>query len=426
MKEQGITLQRILEKVAQYYNISEKQVMAKQYAPFQYMFVPNVLVYLCRHLTSISFDAIAEFMEEDDCSRIVKMYRRFIELLGEISSITEYDTKEITRMILSFDDSDTSATEELANDITLSFVDSNTIRKYPKDSNYKYSLIETMYLLMFSNQKKSLKKKLSMCRVISGKKDYVFGTNSIYSWEKEFAGYGVKQALTDWIDMEEELLTRFYEDDDNAEYSFFVMYKKLDSDTMKDSLLFYDYKSCSNYLTEFINEMQNSDNIVDIYVTKTYKENDGKYKFPPINVVFDANFNTNKVFISIVKDDYHEENGVNLYWEDCDFDDTYNKFMRKYHKLRKLMNEAFIELPLPFKKGNVLYDKKTNLMFKLCGIGDWLFFSEEQKNRMGEYYKNGQYHDIVIGQCVDADGILTEEACIMFSYLGLEWAMSYE
>ena len=155
----------------------------------------------------------------------------------------------------------------------------------------------------------------------------------------------------------------------------------------------------------------NFDNIEKIYITKTYHEKDGKYRFAPIDAVFDKYFNLLKIYICAYKKDYDTEDGV-INLDGCEFDRKYYDFRKRFKNIIELCHTLYVEIPIPFKKGDAVYDKFTNMKFKIEDIG----------KRCLSIYKDDRVPAYgVMGKCYDENDILTDMNCIVYGYLGLEW-----
>lgn len=100
------------------------------------------------------------------------------------------------------------------------------------------------------------------------------------------------------------------------------------------------------------------------FITKTYHEKNGKYRFAPIDAVFDKSFNLLKINICAYKKDYDAEDGV-INLDGCEFDRKYYDFRKRFKNIIELCHTLYVEIPIPFKKGDAVYDKFTNMKFKI-------------------------------------------------------------
>lgn len=412
-----ITIERVADKVAAYFDITKEQILSRKQMKQSDAYIKAMFVYLCRQLTTATYNAIGEFMNGRDHTTIVMYHRLYFDLGISLPYIQEYDINEIRKMILSEDDAYMNSILSFDDSLILTYLDSDSIRTYLMERKYSFSLIEKMYLILES-EKICYQEKVFACRrLIRGSEDYEFGTITNYDWEEKFSDFTVKTALIDWIKMKTDLC-RFFDDEDDedkkqddVEYSFFVRYHDVDRMIINDSVHFDKLNSCKRYIENSDAYKSGFDNIEKIYITKTYHEKNGKYRFAPINAVFDKKFNLLSVDICEYKKDYDSEDGV-TYLGDCEFDRKYSDFKKRFKNIIELCDMLYVEIPIPFKKGDTAYDKFTNMKFKIEDIG-----------KLGSFiYKDDMVPAYgAIGKCCDENDILKDKDCIVYGYLGLEW-----
>lgn len=131
----------------------------------------------------------------------------------------------------------------------------------------------------------------------------------------------------------------------------------------------------------------------------------------PINAVFDKNFNQLSVDICEYKNDCDSEDGV-TYLGGCEFDRKYYDFKRRFKNIIELCHMIYAEIPIPFEKGDTVYDKFSCMKFKIEDIGKLGSFVHEDDMPLAYG---------VMGKCYDENDILTDRNCIVYGYLGLEW-----
>lgn len=412
-----ITIERVADKVAAYFDITKEQILSRKQMKQSDAYIKAMFVYLCRQLTTATYDTIGEFMNGRDHTTIVRYHRLYCDLGMSLPYIQEYDTNEIREMILSEDDAYMNSILSFDDSLILTYLDSDSIRTYLMERKYSFSLIEKMYMILKSKKICHQEKVFACRRLIRGSEDYEFGTITNYDWEEKFSDFTVKTALIDWIKMQTDLC-RFFDDEDDedkkqddVEYSFFVTYHNDDQMIINDSLQFDNLNSCKRYIRNSDAYKSNFDDIEKIYITKTYHEKNGKYRFAPIDAVFDKYFNLLKIYICAYKKDYDTEDGV-IYLDDCEFDRKYYDFRKRFKNIIELCHTLYVEIPIPFKKGDAVYDKFTNMKFKIEDIGKRCL-SIYKDNRVPAYG--------VMGKCYDENDILTDRNCIVYGYLGLEW-----
>lgn len=409
-----ITIERVADKVAAYFDITKEQILSRKQMKQSDAYIKAMFVYLCRQLTTATYNAIGEFMNGRDHTTIVMYHRLYFDLGMSLPYIQEHDTNEIRKMILSEEDAYMNSILSFDDSLILTYLDSDSIRTYLMERKYSFSLIEKMYLILES-EKICYQEKVFACRrLIRGSEDYEFGTITNYDWEEKFSASNVKTALIDWIKMKTDLC-RFFDDEDkkqdDVEYSFFVTYHEVDRMIINDSVHFDNLNSCKRYIRNSDAYKRSFDNIEKIYITKTYHEKNGKYRFAPIDAVFDKYFNLLNIDICEYKKDYDSEDGV-TYLGDCEFDRKYYDFKIRFKNIIELCDMLYVEIPIPFKKGDTVYDKFTNMKFKIEDIGKLGSFI--YKDDMPPAYG-------AIGKCYDENDILTDKNCIVYGYLGLEW-----
>lgn len=415
--DKKITIERVADKVAAYFDITKEQMLSREQMKQSDGYIKAMFVYLCRQLTTATYDAIGEYMNGRDHTTIVMYHRLYCDLGMSLPYIQEHDTNKIREMILSEDDEYMNSILSFDDSLILAYLDSDSIRAHLMEIKYSFSLIEKMYLILKSEKICHQEKVFACRRLIRGSKDYEFGTITDYEWEEKFSDFTVKTALIDWIKMQTDLC-RFFSDEDeedkkknDVEYSFFVTYHNVDQMIVNDSLQFDNLNSCKRYIRNSDAYKSNFDNIEKIYITKTYHEKDGKYRFAPIDAVFDKYFNLLKIYICAYKKDYDTEDGV-INMDGCAFDRKYYDFRKRFKNIIELCHTLYVEIPIPFKKGDAVYDKFTNMKFKIEDIG----------KRCLSIYKDDRVPAYgVMGKCYDENDILTDMNCIVYGYLGLEW-----
>ena len=249
-----ITIERVADKVAAYFDITKEQILSRKQMKQSDAYIKAMFVYLCRQLTTATYNAIGEFMNGRDHTTIVRYHRIYFDLGISLPYIQEYDTNEIREMILSEDDAYMNSILSFDDSLILTYLDSDSIRTYLMERKYSFSLIEKMYLILES-EKICYQEKVFACRrLIRGSEDYEFGTITNYDWEEKFSDFTVKTALIDWIKMKTDLC-RFFDDGDNedknqndVEYSFFVTYYDIEQMVIDDSMLFDNLRSCKRYI----------------------------------------------------------------------------------------------------------------------------------------------------------------------------------
>ena len=415
-----ITIERVADKVAAYFDITKEQILSRKQMKQSTAYIKAMFVYLCRQLTTATYNAIGEFMNGRDHTTIVMYHRLYFDLGISLPYIQEYDINEIRKMILSEDDAYMNSILSFDDSLILTYFDSDSIRTYLMERKYSFSLIEKMYLILESEKICHQEKVFACRRLIRGSEDYEFGTITNYDWEEKFSDFTVKTALIDLIKMKTDLC-RFFDDEDDedkkqddVEYSFFVTYYDVDRMKINDSMHFDKLNSCKRYIRNSDAYKSGFDNIAKIYITKTYHEKNGKYRFAPIDAVFDKYFNLLNIDICEYKKDYDSEDGV-TYLGDCEFDRKYSDFKIRFKNIIELCDMLYVEIPIPFKKGDTVYDKFTNMKFKIENIG-----------KLGSFiYKDDMVPAYgAIGKCYDENDILTEKNCIVYGYLGLEWGVA--
>lgn len=411
-----ITIERVADKVAAYFDITKEQILSRKQMKQSDPYIKAMFVYLCRQLTAATYNAIGEFMNGRDHTTIVMYHRLYCDLGMSLPYVQEHDTNEIRKMILSEEDTYMNSILSFDDSLILTYFDSDSIRTYLMERKYSFSLIEKMYLILESEKICHQEKVFACRRLIRGLEDYEFGTITNYDWEEKFSNFTVKTALIDWIKMKTDLC-RFFDDEDeedkkqdDVDYSFFVTYYDVDCMIINNSVHFDNLNSCKRYIRKSDAYKSNFDDIEKIYITKTYHEKNEKYRFAPINAVFDKNFNLLSVDICEYKKDYDTEDGV-TYLGDCEFDRKYYDFRRRFKNIIELCDMLYVEIPIPFKKGDTVYDKFTNMKFKIEDIG-----------KLGSFiYKDDMVPAYgVMGKCCDENDILTDKNCIVYGYLGLE------
>lgn len=412
-----ITIERVADKVAVYFDITKEQILSRKQMKQSDAYIKAMFVYLCRQLTTATYDAIGEFMNGRDHTTIVMYHRLYCDLGISLPYIQEHDTSELKKMILSEDDAYMNSILSFDNSLILTYLDSDSIRTYLMERKYSFSLHEKMYLILESEKICHQEKVFACRRLIRGTKDYEFGTITNYDWEEKFSDFTVKTALIDWIKMKTDLC-RFFDDEDeedkkrnDVEYSFFVTYYDVDQMAINDSVHFDNMNSCKRYIRNSDAYKSNFDNIEKIYITKTYHEKNGKYRFTPIDAVFDKYFNLLRIKTTEYKVDYDTEDGV-TYLGDCEFDRKYYDFRRRFKNIIELCHMLYVEIPIPFERGDTVYDKFYCMKFKIEDIG-----------KIGSFvYKDDMVPAYgVTGKHYDKNDMLTDKNCIVYGYLGLEW-----
>ena len=411
------TIERVADKVAAYFDISKEQILSWNRMKQSDAYIKAMFVYLCRKVTTATYDTIGEYMNGRDHTTIAMYHRLYCDLGISLPYIQEHDTNEIKKMILSEDDAYMNSILSFDDSLILTYLDSDSIRTYLMEIKYSFSLIEKMYLILELKKICHQEKVFACLRLIRGSEDYEFGTITNYDWEERFSNFTVKTALIDWIKMKTDLC-RFFDDGDNedknqndVEYSFFVTYYDIEQMVIDDSMLFDNLRSCKRYIRNSDAYNCNFDNIEKIYITKTYHEINGKYRFTPIDAVFDKYFNLLNIDICEYKKDYDSEDGV-TYLDDCEFDRKYYDFRRRFKNIIELCHMLYVEIPIPFERGDTVYDKFSCMKFKIEDIG-----------KIGSFvYKDDMVPAYgVTGKYYDENDMLTDKNCIVYGYLGLEW-----
>lgn len=212
----------------------------------------------------------------------------------------------------------------------LKFINSRAVRNYLKEINYKFSSVESTFIIWQSEYCSMDEKHKAWKYIIDNFADenVIDSVTEAYkSSLRECYGnkFGLHEFLRCYIDKEKRLAELAVTDEEKAVFSFEIYYDD-DYDKCEDKRLFTNVKSLMDAIDEEISDMQEFD-FKWIFIKKRWLDTEEKYielKLKPDKSLFGIVGNRN------VCNEY--ENGLETVFDDMWF-----------------------EIPVPFKKGDILY-----------------------------------------------------------------------
>lgn len=216
----------------------------------------------------------------------------------------------------------------------LKFVNSKDIKNYLLDIDYKFSTVECAWLVYQSAYTTLNEKHSAFNEILETMPDEpIIVKNNTFN--------SIKSYIRHFVNNERSLLKEFFKNDKNCVYSYCVFFDYYGFSKLESGRLFSNYENC----IEHINERVNTLDFNNIEVIKFYLDNSKK-----IRLYLNSNMKISSVVSSAI-DDAKEI----------------------------LFNEFQIHIPIPFKKGDILYDSKALFNDNVFG-GQFVFIDVLNEN----------------------------------------------
>ncbi len=196
----------------------------------------------------------------------------------------------------------------------LNFVNSKDIKNYLLDIDYKFSTIECAFLVYQSAYTTLNEKHIAFNEILETMPDesLILKNNTFNS---------IKSYIRHFVSNERILLKEFFKNNKNCVYSYNVFFDYYGSSKLEPGRVFLDYENCIEDISEKVKTFEFN----NIEVIKFYLDNSKKIKLY---------LNSNMKISAVISSAFDDAKEI-------------------------LFNEFQIHIPIPFKKGDILYDSKA-------------------------------------------------------------------
>ena len=210
------------------------------------------------------------------------------------------------------------------------FINSRDIREYHRKIGYEYNAAEAAWLVYHCKDADVKEKHSAWKWIISNMDDYEVAERINYH-----ACSSIKSMLNKYIELEERIVSEFYNDDPDGIYSYSSLYKEGSNiEWCEDDALYSNFETCWN-------RKETDDNVVRYRIRKRYLDSSRE-----IAIEFDRE---KRQYIS------------NIYYNTC------LDLSKEDREVAYGFDGLWFDFPTPFTKGDIIWDPQRPDCEKLCG-----------------------------------------------------------
>ena len=267
------------------------------------------------------------------------------------------------------------------NEYICSFINSKSIREYLKNIKYDFSVQQYAYLIWQNESMSISQKHLEWNKLIKNTSDSTFISRAFPE------GARIHSLLVDYMKIEDRIISSFMTNEPNA--LFYSGHRIKNSGLNMHCRFFNDYHDCYH---DAINEAP------EFTIIKFYYQ-DGKHS----NSHIVADFDINKSIRSI----------------DCiNMDYYFTEYEKKL--LYEFFDDMWFNIPIPFKKGDILCDCMIRKPFVLTAVDTWEENTIITKKNDKKPYKN-HFDMNASGYSFDNHTLSLHYDWVSYNYLNLDY-----